>query len=505
MYSSITSGGVRGIISYLMQIEVDVSSGLPGFNMVGFMSGDVREAGDRVKVALRNVGIKIPASKITVNLSPADIKKEGVADIFEAFQDKLDEWSACKEKKEKFDLSLQQCVWYVREVYAYISAVELLKDRLPATNPESEGMKGLLSLLDEYTGSEDYQSLKQTVTALYEELMEFRVKIIYTREKFVITEGTGRGEYQEALTKNFDVKDAVFKNPFLNDINASEIEYETAKLLMKKNKAFAEWVEAFWVNAKEYVNEDILLLKKEVTFYTAYYRFMTDMQKNGHVFTAGVTEGDKFSVYGLYDLALACAYSVNGDNEVIPNDAELKEGESFFVVTGPNQGGKTTFARSLGQLVFFYKMGLDVPAKKATLPYFGSLMTHFSVEESTATGRGKLVDELERLKPIMDQREASSFIVINELFTTAAHLDACQMGEKVLKYLISEGAKGTYVTHLNELTEVDPAVVSLAAKLDENLNRTFKIIRKEAQEYVGVDKLTEKYGLTYGQIKERLA
>ncbi|MBO4458166.1 MAG: YifB family Mg chelatase-like AAA ATPase [Butyrivibrio sp.] len=78
MYSSITSGAVRGIVSYLMQIEVDVSSGLPGFNMVGFMSGDVREAGDRVKVALKNAGVKIPASKITVNLSPADIKKEGV-------------------------------------------------------------------------------------------------------------------------------------------------------------------------------------------------------------------------------------------------------------------------------------------------------------------------------------------------------------------------------------------------------------------------------------------
>jgi len=435
----------------------------------------------------------------------ADIKKEGVADLFASFQDRIDEWASCKEKKEKFDLSFQQCVWYVREVYAYVSAVELLNEKLPQINLESEGMKGLISLLNNYTRSEDYQSLKQTVTALYEELMEFRVKIIYTRDKFVITEGTGRGAYQEALTKNFDVKAPLFKNPFLNDINASEIEYETARLLMKKNKAFAEWVEAFWVNAKEYVNEDILLLKKEVSFYTAYYRFMTDMQKNGHVFTAGVTEGDKFSVYGLYDLALACAYSINGDNKVVPNDAELKEGESFFVVTGPNQGGKTTFARSLGQLVFFYKMGLDVPAQKATLPYFGSLMTHFSVEESTATGRGKLVDELERLKPIMEQREASSFIVINELFTTAAHLDACQMGEKVLKYLIGEGAKGTYVTHLNELSVVDPAVVSLAAKLDENLNRTYKIVRKEAQEYLGVDRLTEKYGLTYGQIKERLA
>ncbi len=78
MFSSIMSGAVHGISSYLMQVEVDVSDGLPGFNMVGFMSGEVREAGERVRVALKNIGVKIPASKITINLSPADIKKEGV-------------------------------------------------------------------------------------------------------------------------------------------------------------------------------------------------------------------------------------------------------------------------------------------------------------------------------------------------------------------------------------------------------------------------------------------
>ncbi len=78
MFSSIVSGAVRGITSYLMQVEVDVSGGLPGFNMVGFMSGEVREAKDRVRVALKNYGVKLPPSKITVNLSPADIKKEGI-------------------------------------------------------------------------------------------------------------------------------------------------------------------------------------------------------------------------------------------------------------------------------------------------------------------------------------------------------------------------------------------------------------------------------------------
>lgn len=78
MFSSVTTGAVRGITSYLIDVEVDVSTGLPGFNMVGFMSGDVKEAGERVKVALKNIGLKIPASRITVNLSPADIKKEGI-------------------------------------------------------------------------------------------------------------------------------------------------------------------------------------------------------------------------------------------------------------------------------------------------------------------------------------------------------------------------------------------------------------------------------------------
>ncbi len=78
MFSSVTSGAVSGIASYLMQVEVDVSDGLPSFNMVGFMSGDVREAGDRVKVAIRNAGSKVPASRITINLSPANIRKAGV-------------------------------------------------------------------------------------------------------------------------------------------------------------------------------------------------------------------------------------------------------------------------------------------------------------------------------------------------------------------------------------------------------------------------------------------
>ena len=79
MYSTITSGAVYGCHSYLVQVEVDISQGLPCFVMVGRLGGEVRESGERVRIALKNAGIHLPPRHIAVNFSPADIKKEGTA------------------------------------------------------------------------------------------------------------------------------------------------------------------------------------------------------------------------------------------------------------------------------------------------------------------------------------------------------------------------------------------------------------------------------------------
>ncbi len=77
MFSTITAGTVCGINSYLVQVEVDISKGLPCFQMVGLLSSEVREARERVRVALKNAGISLPPVCINVNLSPADVRKEG--------------------------------------------------------------------------------------------------------------------------------------------------------------------------------------------------------------------------------------------------------------------------------------------------------------------------------------------------------------------------------------------------------------------------------------------
>lgn len=79
MFTTVTSGALLGIDSYLVQVEVSITEGLPCFEMVGFLGSEVREARERVRVSLHNTGILIPPKRITVNLSPAHIRKEGSA------------------------------------------------------------------------------------------------------------------------------------------------------------------------------------------------------------------------------------------------------------------------------------------------------------------------------------------------------------------------------------------------------------------------------------------
>ncbi len=77
MFSKINSFSTRGIDGYRITVEVDVSDGLPSFIMVGYLAEEVREAQERVRTALRNAGFRLPPKRITVNLSPAGVRKEG--------------------------------------------------------------------------------------------------------------------------------------------------------------------------------------------------------------------------------------------------------------------------------------------------------------------------------------------------------------------------------------------------------------------------------------------
>lgn len=77
MYSHVMSGTIFGIQGLMIQVEADVSDGLPGFHLVGCLSNEIRESGERIRTAMRNSGWYLPPKRIVVNLSPADVRKAG--------------------------------------------------------------------------------------------------------------------------------------------------------------------------------------------------------------------------------------------------------------------------------------------------------------------------------------------------------------------------------------------------------------------------------------------
>jgi DNA mismatch repair ATPase MutS len=182
---------------------------------------------------------------------------------------------------------------------------------------------------------------------------------------------------------------------------------------------------------------------------------------------------------GLYDVCLALTMKQG----VVGNDVPA-DGKDLVLITGANQGGKSTFLRSIGLAQVMMQCGMFVPAESFCANVCENLFTHYKRKEDASVNSGKLDEELSRMSNIVDTISSNSMVLFNESFAATNEREGSEIARQIICALLEQRIKLFFVTHLYEFAhdfydkQMENAMF-LRAERQSDGKRTFKLIEGE--------------------------
>ena len=405
-------------------------------------------------------------------------------------------------------------LWHLRAVVGYIHAVEAFASRLPdalsASGVTSEGWERLAAHAGEYRASPVFGGLETEALSIHEQLDRLRSNVLIRGSQVTIAPTDGEADLSAAVVGVFDrfrqgeVTDhrSSFRSPGLDHVQAWVLER-----VAQVHPAPFERLVRFAANTRAYHDELLMRFSDEVRFYLAYTDYLAPLRTAGlPVCFPTVTDHSKgVSVRAGWDLALAPRVVEDG-RAVVVNDLLLTGSERIAVISGPNQGGKTTMARIFGQVHYLAALGCPIPGTTAHVPLCDQVLTVFEREEHLDTLDGRLGAEVARLHDVFDVMTESSVIVLNEAFASTALHDARILTRDVLERISDLDALAVCVTFIDELSRLNEKTVSMVSTVDPDdpAVRTFRVERRLADGRAFARALARKHGLTAEQVTARL-
>jgi DNA mismatch repair protein MutS len=403
--------------------------------------------------------------------------------------------------------------WFLDAVSLYCNAVRRFAADLSAAAIESRGLRGFSEYLVNYVSGARFRLLSQEANALGADLAKVDYCVLIGGSGFTVRNYKSEADYSAEILDTFDK----FKQGAVNDYLVqyrsesdamNHIEAKIVEFVAKLHPALFSRLSSFCEMNSGFIDETIGVFDREIQFYVAYLEYVSKFTAHGLQFCFPRLSTASKAVQGCeaFDLALAQKLLSAGAS-IVCNDFVLSGRERILVVTGPNQGGKTTFARMVGQLHYLASIGCPVPGRTAHLFLFDQLFTHFEREERVETLRGKLEDDLVRVHDILDRATSRSVVIMNEIFTSTTLADQIFLSKQVMRRLLQLDLIGVWVTFVEELTSFSDQTVSMVSLIapDDPTVRTFKIMRRPADGLAYALAIAKKYRLTYGQIRERMA
>ena len=440
-----------------------------------------------------------------------DLQKDGFYLSVDEFSNKILQIIQYQDMIKNLEYKEYKNGWFLQMMILYCSALEDFDMVLKSTELYSQGFLLFREYLDSYLQSDAFVSAKKEMMLIKEKLdlivydiridgMTFRVKKYeneddYTKEIERVFEKFVQDEVK-AQECNFD------KNRGINHVNAKILEF-----VGKLNPDIFLQLQEFCEKSVDFIDETFLLFATEVEFYISYLSYINVVQKQGVSFCfPKISENNKeIQVKDGFDLALA--YSLSFEKKrVVSNDYLLENQERIMVVSGANQGGKSTFSRAFGQINYLAKLGLLVPASKANIFLVDKIFTHFEKEEEIGTLSSKLQVDLLRIHAIFEKATPKSLVILNEIFSSTSLQDSMFLSKKIMEKIDKLDLFCIWVTFVYKLNEMSEKTISMTSVTHEKEieSRTYKIIKKSPDGKAYAKTLARKYNLSYEQILQRI-
>jgi DNA mismatch repair protein MutS len=429
---------------------------------------------------------------------------KGFAQGMRAMRDRLTQAS-------KLSYKYQKQSWFLDAVGIYCDALNRLAHDLSSADVESRGLSAFRDYLINYVESGGFTGLVAETQKLKADLSTIKYSILIKGDTFKVRKYQSEIDYSADVEETFDkFKQGAVKDrrrqfnewPEMNHVEAKVLEF----VALLYHEIFSG-LNDYCAKNIDYLDKTIAIFDREIQFYIAYLEHTEILKHAGLKFCYPRISDTSKEVCSYEGFDLALAYKlVRQEAQVVCNDFYLGGEERIFVISGPNQGGKTTFSRTFGQLHYLASIGCLVPGRAARLFLFDSLFTHFEREEDIKNWRGKLQDDLVRIHEILDAATSNSIIIMNEIFTSTTLQDATFLSEKIMEKILELGLLCVWVSFIEELASFDQQIVSMVSMVvpEDPTLRTYKVIRQPADGLSYALSIAEKYQLTYDLLRERI-
>lgn len=410
--------------------------------------------------------------------------------------------------------------WRLDALALYCAAVRRFAAALQEAQPASDGFRALADHLRSYVASDALQALERDTQGLLRELDAIRYNVLMDDLRVEVSRAADEPDYGAEIARTFARFEGgtparreqhmpsmgqchLAAEPWLNTIDE--------RILTQLTKLYPDLfarVQAHVRQTADVVDPVVQRVARELRFFLGWLHYIAPLQAAGQAFCYPQFAPDDGAIVatGTCDLVLAHQLAAS-KTPVVTNDFRLRPPERILLVSGPNQGGKTTFARAFGQLHYLARLGVPLPAAHATLRWWSTLATHFERAEDIHSLRGKLEDDLVRMHAILEHVDGASVVIMNEIFSSTTTDDARFLATRVLRQLLARSATAVCVSFLDDLVQVDAkAIVSMASTVnpDDPAIRTFRVLRKAPDGKAYAEALAAKHHLTPADLEARL-